>query len=165
MTAGTISPKAHVAVPRPRPMRAGKAAMAFSFSLALARSRVALALPSSRTAATCSSTSRCWRAAPSAITSSRADPGWPVRIGSLVVAAMGLRHARLAPFLAFAIGCAQMIWIVVELAIIKEFSILHPIMFGVGLVIAISGRALGLADVPGLARPLDALRRSVCRGS
>jgi hypothetical protein len=57
-------------------------------------------------------------------------------IGSFVVAAMGLRRARIAPFLAFAIGCAQMIWIVVELAIIGEFSFLHPMFFGVGLVIA-----------------------------
>lgn len=57
-------------------------------------------------------------------------------LGSFIVAAMGLRHARLAPFLAFGIGCAQMIWIVVELAVIKELSFLHPVMFGVGLVIA-----------------------------
>jgi len=57
-------------------------------------------------------------------------------IGSFVVAAMGLRRSRLAPFLAFAIGCAQMIWIVVELAIIRELSFLHPTMFLVGLVIA-----------------------------
>ncbi len=57
-------------------------------------------------------------------------------IGSLVVAIMGLRRSRLAPFLAFGIGCAQMIWIVVELAIIKEFSFLHPVCFGIGLLIA-----------------------------
>jgi hypothetical protein len=59
-------------------------------------------------------------------------------VGSLVVAAMGLRRARLAPFLAFAIGCAQMIWIVVQLGIIKELSWLHPAFFGVGLVIALA---------------------------
>lgn len=57
-------------------------------------------------------------------------------IGSLVVVAMGLRHHRLAPFLAFAIGCAQMIWIVVQLSIIKELSFLHPTFFIVGLLIA-----------------------------
>lgn len=59
-------------------------------------------------------------------------------VGSLVVAMMGLRHSRLAPSLAFAIGCAQMIWIVVELGIIKELSWLHPAFFGVGLVIAVA---------------------------
>jgi hypothetical protein len=64
-------------------------------------------------------------------------------IGSLIVAAMGLRHSRLAPFLAFAIGCAQMIWIVVELAIIKDLSFLHPTFFGVGLVIAIASARWG----------------------
>ncbi|TAK01473.1 MAG: hypothetical protein EPO36_05435 [Chloroflexota bacterium] len=59
-------------------------------------------------------------------------------IGSFVVAALGLRHARIAPFLAFAVGCGQMIWIVIELTIIGEFSFLHPTFFGVGLVIALA---------------------------
>ena len=59
-------------------------------------------------------------------------------IGSLVVAVMGLRRSRLAPFLAFAIGCAQMIWITIELAIIREFSFLHPACFAIGLVIAVA---------------------------
>jgi hypothetical protein len=59
-------------------------------------------------------------------------------VGSLVVAAMGLRRHPLAPFLAFAIGCGQMMWIVIQLAIIEELSFLHPLMFGVGLVIAAS---------------------------
>lgn len=59
-------------------------------------------------------------------------------IGSFVVAAMGVRRSRLAPFLAFAIGCAQMIWIAVELAIIGEFSFLHPVCFAIGLVIAVA---------------------------
>ena len=48
-----------------------------------------------------------------------------------------------------------MIWIVVELAIIQELSFLHPIFFGVGLVIAASACPLGVADLPGLAsRPI-----------
>jgi hypothetical protein len=59
-------------------------------------------------------------------------------VGSLVVAAMGLRRHRLAPFLAFGIGTGQMIWIVVELAIIDELSFLHPVMFIVGVMIAAS---------------------------
>ena len=45
---------------------------------------------------------------------------------------------RIAPFLAFVIGCGQMIWIAVQLAIIDEFSFLHPTMFGVGLLIAVA---------------------------
>ncbi len=64
-------------------------------------------------------------------------------IGSFVVAAMGLRRSRLAPFLAFGIGCAQMVWISVELAIIQELSFLHPTFFGVGLVIALASVAWG----------------------
>jgi hypothetical protein len=57
-------------------------------------------------------------------------------VGSFAVVALGLARVRLAPFLAFAVGCAQMIWIAVELAIIGEFSFLHPTMFGIGLLIA-----------------------------
>ncbi len=57
-------------------------------------------------------------------------------LGSFAVAVMGLRRWRVAPFLAFAIGCAQMIWIVVELAIIQGISILHPLYFLTGLGIA-----------------------------
>lgn len=59
-------------------------------------------------------------------------------VGSFVVAAMGLRRSPLAPFLAFTIGVAQMIWIVVQLGIIKEVSFLHPVCFGLGLVIAVA---------------------------
>jgi uncharacterized membrane protein len=57
-------------------------------------------------------------------------------IGSFAVVELGRRDARPAPFLAFAIGCGQMIWIVVELMIIKGVSFLHPLYFGVGLAIA-----------------------------
>ncbi len=57
-------------------------------------------------------------------------------LGSLAVLVMGVARLPIAPFLAFAIGCGQMIWIVVELAIIGEFSFLHPACFGIGLGIA-----------------------------
>jgi hypothetical protein len=59
-------------------------------------------------------------------------------VGSLVVAVMGIRRSRLAPFLAFGIGCAQMVWIVVQLAIIDAWSWLHPTCFAIGLVIAVA---------------------------
>jgi hypothetical protein len=59
-------------------------------------------------------------------------------IGSFAVVGLGLAHARVAPFLAFASGVAQMIWISVELAVIGEFSFLHPVCFAIGLVIAAS---------------------------
>ena len=64
-------------------------------------------------------------------------------LGSLATALLGLRGWHAAPFLAFAIGCGQMIWIVVELAIIKELSFLHPTMFGVGLAIAAASARWG----------------------
>jgi hypothetical protein len=64
-------------------------------------------------------------------------------VGSFAVAVLGVRGWRLAPFIAFAIGCGQMIWIVVELAIIKELSFLHPTMFAVGLGIALASARWG----------------------
>ena len=64
-------------------------------------------------------------------------------LGSLVVAVLGVRAWRIAPFLAFAIGCGQMIWIVVELAIIKGISVLHPVCFGIGLAIAVASARWG----------------------
>jgi len=57
-------------------------------------------------------------------------------VGSFATAALGLRHAASAPFLAFAIGFGQMLWIAIELAIIGEFSFLHPTMFTIGMLIA-----------------------------
>jgi len=65
-------------------------------------------------------------------------------VGSLAVAVMGVRHHVAAPFLAFGIGCAQMIWIAVQLAIIDTLSFLHPLMFRTGLVIALGAMAWGL---------------------
>lgn len=61
-------------------------------------------------------------------------------VGSFIVAWLGWRRHPAAPFLAFAIGCGQMIWIVVQLAIIgtENLSFLHPAMFLVGLVIAVA---------------------------
>jgi hypothetical protein len=70
-------------------------------------------------------------------------------VGSLAVAVIGLRRWRIAPFLAFAIGVAQMIWIAVELAIIKGISILHPIYFCVGLAIAAAAVAWGWPTLQG----------------
>ena len=63
--------------------------------------------------------------------------------GSFAVVLMGLRHWRVAPFLAFAIGVGMMIWIVVELAIIKGISILHPLYFLTGMAIAAASARWG----------------------
>jgi hypothetical protein len=64
-------------------------------------------------------------------------------VGSLAVAALGLRRVRVAPFLAFGLGCGLMIWIAVELAIIKELSFLHPTYFALGLMIAATSVSWG----------------------
>ena len=64
-------------------------------------------------------------------------------VGSFATAFLCWRRVSLSPYLAFAIGCGQMIWISVELAVIKEFSPLHPICFGMGLGIAACSAAWG----------------------
>jgi hypothetical protein len=71
-------------------------------------------------------------------------------LGSFVVVALGLARFRIAPFLAFAIGCGQMIWITVELAILGELSFLHPTMFAIGLVIAATAVPWGWPTFQGL---------------
>ena len=73
-------------------------------------------------------------------------------IGSFVVAVAGFRRARPAPFCAFAIGCGQMVWIVVELAIIRELRLPAPDDVRAGSRDRGRVRALGLAHVPGLER-------------
>jgi hypothetical protein len=70
-------------------------------------------------------------------------------VGSLVSAVAGLRHAWWAPAIGFAIGCGQMIWIAVELLIIRELSFLHPMMFGTGLVIAAASASWGWPTLQG----------------
>jgi hypothetical protein len=64
-------------------------------------------------------------------------------LGSLAAIGLGLRGSHVAPFLGFAIGCAQMIWISVELAILGELSFLHPLMFGTGALIAVASARWG----------------------
>jgi hypothetical protein len=64
-------------------------------------------------------------------------------LGSFVVAGFGIAGVRAAPFLAFAIGVAQMVWIAVELAIIGELSFLHPTLFAIGLAIAATAARWG----------------------
>ena len=73
-------------------------------------------------------------------------------LGSLAVATLGLRSVRLAPFLAFAIGCGQVIWIVVEVAIIGSLSIVHVIYFGIGLAIAVAAVPWGWPTFQGWRR-------------
>ena len=60
-------------------------------------------------------------------------------VGSLVAAWLGWRQRPVAPFLAFSIGCAQMLDRA-QLAIIgtENLSFLHPAMFRVGLIIAVA---------------------------
>jgi hypothetical protein len=70
-------------------------------------------------------------------------------VGSFVVAGMGLAQFHIAPFLAFAIGCGQMIWIVTELAMIRQLSFLQPTMFAIGLLIAASAVRWGWPTLQG----------------
>ena len=64
-------------------------------------------------------------------------------VGSLLTALAGMRRAYWAPFAAFAIGSGQMIWILIQIASIRELSFLHPTMFAIGLLIAASAVVWG----------------------
>jgi hypothetical protein len=139
MTAGMILQKIPVEIPRPLLDRAGRTAITFLVLLGIGALAGGIALASRPDGSVMHFDLKLLAGSPF---SDYFIPGLFLGgvfgVGSLVVAVMGLRRSRLAPFLAFAIGCAQMAWIVIELIIIREFSFLHPTMFGVGLVIALA---------------------------
>jgi len=59
-------------------------------------------------------------------------------IGSVVAVVAGLLRQWSAPYLTFAIGVGQMIWITVELAMVQQFHpILQPGCFTLGAALAI----------------------------
>ena len=60
-------------------------------------------------------------------------------LGSLAAAVAGLLLHWTGPFAAFAIGCGQMIWIVVEYVMTQAFSFLQPALFVWGMAIAVLG--------------------------
>ena len=139
MTTQSVAQRPVTAVPRPELHLAGKVCIAFLVLLGLGASAGGVALVAKPDGSV-------MHFDPALLTGSPfADfmiPGLILGlvfgVGSFVVAGMGIAHVRIAPFLAFAIGCGQMIWIVVELAIIQELSFLHPVFFAIGLVIAAS---------------------------
>jgi hypothetical protein len=137
MSVRTFSPKREAAIPKPELMRAGKVSIGFLAFLGVGALAGGIALAMKPDGSVMQFSVALLAGSPfSDFFLPGLILGGVFGVGSFVVAAMGLRHLRLAPFLAFGIGCAQMIWIVVELAIIKELSFLHPTMFGIGLVIA-----------------------------
>ena len=137
MTARPFLRAQATAIPRPELKRAGKLAIGFLIVLGLCALAGGVALVSKPDGSAMQFDTNLLAGSPF---SDFLVPGLILGglfgVGSLVVAVMGVRRNCLAPFLAFAIGCAMMIWIVVELAIIKELSFLHPTFFAVGLVIA-----------------------------
>ena len=137
MSAHLLAHPALPAIPRPELHLAGKLSIAFLVFLGLGALAGGIALVAKPDGSVMQFDVKILAGSPFAdFTGPGLILGGLFGVGSLVVAALGLAHVRLAPFLAFAIGCGQMIWIVVELAIIREFSFLHPTMFVLGLAIA-----------------------------
>ena len=144
MAVSTFSDVARTAIPRPELRLAGKVAVAFLVLLGIGALAGGIALVAKPDGSVMHFDVALLAGSPF---TDYLFPGLILGglfgVGSLAIAAMGLRRAYLAPFLAFAIGSAQMIWIVVELAIIREFSFLHPTCFAIGLVIAVASVAWG----------------------
>jgi hypothetical protein len=139
MTTSSVFRRAHAVIPRPESRLAGKACVAFLVVLGLGALAGGIALVSKPDGSVMHFEVSLLAGSPfTDFTVPGLILGGLFGVGSLVIAAMGLARLRVAPFLAFAIGCGQMIWIVVELVIIKEVSVLHPLFFGVGLVIAVT---------------------------
>ncbi len=60
-------------------------------------------------------------------------------IGSYVVVAAGFLHSAAAPHLGFALGAGQLIWIGVQLAMIRTWHpVMHPALIAVGAILAAS---------------------------
>lgn len=58
-------------------------------------------------------------------------------IGSYVVVAAGLLRLSAAPYLAFALGVGQLIWITVQLGMVRTWHpVMHPALLIVGTVLA-----------------------------
>jgi hypothetical protein len=61
-------------------------------------------------------------------------------IGSFVLVALGLFRAAIAPYLAIALGAGQLIWIGVQLAMIRTWHpIMHPLLIAVGAALVVCG--------------------------
>jgi hypothetical protein len=139
MATTTLSTNRNHAIPRPRRDRWGLASMGLLSLLGIGAVAGGAALVSSPDGSVMGFSPDLLAGSPFT------DYFWPglilgglFGIGSFVVVGLGIRQVRLAPFLAVAIGVGQMIWIVVELAIIRELSFLHPICFGIGLLVAVT---------------------------
>jgi hypothetical protein len=64
-------------------------------------------------------------------------------IGPLCVAALAWRQHRMAPFLTFAVGCALVVWIAVEIAIVGYSN--HPPLQLIYLVLGAAITLVGVA--------------------
>jgi hypothetical protein len=62
-----------------------------------------------------------------------------VGLPNLVLLALTLRRDARAPAAAVAVGLGLVLWILVELAFLRELSFLHPLYAGVGLLMVLAG--------------------------
>ncbi len=62
-------------------------------------------------------------------------------LGPLAAAVLAWRRHRAAPFLAFTVGCALLIWLIVEIAIVgySNNPPLQPFYLGLGIVMTLVG--------------------------
>lgn len=139
-----VSPRTGTGIPRPELQRAGKVAISVLAVLGIGALAGGIALAAKPDGSVMQFPLRLLEGSPF---SDYFVPGIILGgvfgLGSFATVALGILRRPVAPFLAFAIGCGQMIWISVELAIIRELSFLHPLCFGMGLVIAAAAVSWG----------------------
>ena len=78
-----------------------------------------------------------------------------------VLAAVALRRGRGIGLLGIAVGTAMVVWILVELAFIRELSFFHPIYVAVGIVMVLAGVRAVRIDLGVSATSLAHERRDV----
>ncbi len=62
-----------------------------------------------------------------------------VGVPNLVLLVLTLRRSPLTELAAVAVGAGLVLWIVIQLAVIQEFSFFHPVYVAVGLVLIAAG--------------------------
>jgi hypothetical protein len=91
--------------------------------------------------------------------------GLLVALPNALLAAVALRRGRSTGLLGMAVGAAMVVWILVELAFIRELSFFHPLYIAVGLVMVWAGMRAVVLDLGVAASSLPETTDPAVKGS